>query len=181
MNINATTDHYKNVRQFCKLANQAAPEVPTMPDRATAKLRAALILEEALETVRALGMDVVVFTEDEEILADKTIPRFPTTKLAAKEPQQFVGIVDLQRDIDLEGIADGCADISVVTTGTLVACGLPDKELLELVDQNNLDKFGPGHSYTPTGKLQKPPGHKPPNITGWLAAQRRQTTPFGAV
>jgi predicted HAD superfamily Cof-like phosphohydrolase len=69
---------------------------------------------------------------------------------------------------DLVEIADGCADISVVTIGTLVACGIPDKGLLELVDDNNLNKFKYGLIRDQFGKIVKPTDHQPPNIAAYL-------------
>lgn len=53
-------------------------------------------------------------------------------------------------------VADSCIDIMVVVTGILSQFGLEDLPLLEIVDQNNLKKFGPGHSYSSEGKLLKP-------------------------
>lgn len=144
------TLHYQRVKSFMKKAKQGTPAWPAVPDERTRILRARLILEEALETAEALGVQVSVqghlVGEDGQL----SFTAHPT-----KKP-------------DLVGIADGCADVSVVTTGTLVACGIPDHELLNLVDENNLAKFGPGHSFREDGKLIKPPHHRPPNITGLL-------------
>jgi predicted HAD superfamily Cof-like phosphohydrolase len=64
----------------------------------------------------------------------------------------------------LVAIADGCADIKVVTTGTLSAFGIADDLIQQLVDYNNLEKFGPGHGYREDGKLVKPPEHRPPQL-----------------
>src|SRR5690606_33615746 len=71
-------------------------------------------------------------------------------------------------EFDLEKTVDGCCDLKVVTTGTLSSCGIPDELFQKEVDENNLKKFGPGHSYREDGKLIKPPGHQPPNIKGLL-------------
>ena len=65
---------------------------------------------------------------------------------------------------NLVAIADGCADLSVVTIGTLVACGIPDRDLLWEVDVNNLKKFAPGLTIREDGKLIRPPDHPPPDI-----------------
>ncbi len=45
---------------------------------------------------------------------------------------------------------------------------MPDKEIQKMVDNNNLEKFGPGHSIREDGKLIKPPYHKAPDIQGFL-------------
>jgi len=41
----------------------------------------------------------------------------------------------------LKDIINGCCDVLVVTTGTLSACGVNDIRPVEIVDENNLDKF----------------------------------------
>lgn len=142
-------------------ARQALPDEPTLPDESIRKLRAAIILEEALETVKALGFDPVLALRDQ--------PSRPALAL------QTVTIKDItfysHGAPDLPEIADGCADISVVTTGTLAACGIADKPLLRLVDENNLAKLAPGHSFRSDGKLLKPPGHKRPDFAAALREQ----------
>lgn len=134
-------------------ARQECPLTPTMPDEKVRQLRARLILEEALETIKALG--VKVFTASSLGNVDKAHVRFESSHEAP----------------DLVEIADGCADISVVTIGTLIACGIQDVSLLEAVDQNNLEKFKPGHSINEHGKLIKPPKHLPPDIDKVLREQ----------
>lgn len=104
------------------------------------KLRAKLILEEALETIHALGFRVV---GDGELRSH--------------------GL-----GFNLIGTIDGCFDLRVVTTGTLSAFGIPDESGQRLVDENNLAKFGPGCTVRSDGKLIKPPDHKAPDLEGWL-------------
>ena len=145
------TKHQKNVDAFMILAQQMLPGKPTIPDEKTRELRARLILEEALEAVEALGFKPRV--EDERglvTLAIDAIEFYPN------------------EGPNLAQIIDGCCDIKVVTTGTLSACGIPDDAFQELVDQNNLAKFGPGGYRREDGKWVKPPGHQPPDIDGML-------------
>lgn len=142
------TDHQNRIEKFMNLAKQDVPSEPSLPDPETCRLRASLILEEALETIDGLGCEVLYERSNNLTKSNLSI-------VNVKEPS----LVD---------IADGCADISVVTIGTLSACGIPDKKLLEIVDQNNLDKFGEGHSFRPDGKLIKPPDHRPPDILGYI-------------
>jgi predicted HAD superfamily Cof-like phosphohydrolase len=142
------TPHQQRIEAFMRLAKQDVPEAPVIPNDKILRLRAALILEEALETIDALGCDVLV---DRTIFATKA-----NTSVVSSHPAS------------LEDVADGCADISVVTIGTLSACGIPDEPLLEMVDQNNLDKFGEGHSIRADGKLIKPPSHQPPKIKEYI-------------
>ena len=137
--------HQILVEDFMRKARQDLPESTCVPNRHIRQLRAKLILEEAVETVEALGFSVVQNpTGDFSFIAD--------------------------REPDLLEIIDGCCDIKVVTTGTLSACGVPDLPFQECVDLNNLAKFGPGHSWREDGKLIKPEGHKPPDIAGVLTS-----------
>lgn len=139
------TPHQHRVERFMMKANQEVPRYPVIPNRETRRLRANLILEEAAETVRALGFQCV-------------------TKIFSKEVEP-----------NLVEIVDGCADISVVTIGTLSACGVSDQPILEAVDANNLAKFGPGSCRRESdGKWIKPPGHKPPDIMALLREQAAQ-------
>ena len=149
MSISKVTEHYSRVKQLnAKIDPKTAPSTITMPDSKTRELRARLILEEAMETIDALGCTVMYETY-------QTLDFDWMTVEATHEP-------------DLVEIADGCADISVVTIGTLVACGIPDLPLFEMVDTNNLAKFGPGGYLREDGKWIKPPDHQPPNIKDLL-------------
>lgn len=161
-----TTPHYRRVRAFMvalqrgrnafRVAN-GMPTVPQLPERPTDPgpalrlLRARLILEEALETVRALGF---------------TLRQDDGTDLIDIGNTQFVD----DSPFDIVGVADGCADVSVVAIGTLVECGLRDAPVLRLVDENNASKNGPGSQFV-GDKLMKPPGFKPPDIAGEVARQ----------
>lgn len=147
-----TTPHQDRVIEFMDKAGQNLPSIPTLPTREVALLRAKLILEEALETISALGFTPRQLGDTDLIDVDNT---------------DFIP----DKDIDLVGIVDGCCDVSVVTIGTLAAIGVGDGPLLLEVDRNNLAKFGPGHSRRADGKLIKAPGHTPPDIIGRLRAQ----------
>lgn len=147
------SEHYKKVEEFMRLAKQGTPSEPIMPDEDTRLLRAKLIFEEAKETISALGFDLI----QTESSLDGDLDFVPNGQ------ENLVEIID------------GCCDIKVVTTGTLVACGVPDKPFQEEVDQNNLDKFGPGHSFREDGKLIKPPDHKPPRIADLLKCIQENT------
>lgn len=143
------TIHQARVAKFMQLAGQELPTSPMIPDANTRLLRARLILEEAFETVRALGFQPMV--ERYKIDAD-------TVELDPIPP-------------DLIQIADGCADISVVTVGTLLACGIQDEPLLAAVDRSNLEKFAPGATRRADGKWLKPPDWKAPDIASVLKEQ----------
>lgn len=143
-----STPHYDRVKEFCRLAGQETPETITIPDAATRILRAKLILEEALETVEALGIKVYAGTASETPLDHDTF-RYEATG-----------------EVDVEMVADGCADISVVTVGTLIAFGIDDEALLAEVDAANLRKFGPGGYRRDDGKWVKPPDWVAPDVVG---------------
>lgn len=126
-------------------AGQETPSRTTIPDEETRLLRARLILEEALETVHALGVSVHVGGR-EEPLEESDLQLQPSGT------------------VDLEGVVDGCADISVVTMGTLIAFGIDDEPVLAEVDSANLRKFGAGGYRREDGKWMKPTDWTPPNI-----------------
>ena len=150
VNLMEESSHYRKVKQFMQGAKQGTPDKPSIPDEETRLLRARLILEEALETVEALGFSACV--EPFGIL-----PSITTGKIVLLPKGQP----------NLELIIDGCCDLKVVTTGTLIACGIPDEFVQGLVDDNNLDKLARG-TLRDDGKLVKPPDHKPPDILGFV-------------
>ena len=128
-----------------------------MPDEETRLLRAKLILEEAVETIKAMGVGVRL--RDSEGHAG----------VVTVDPHELSFYIE--GEVDLEGVVDGCADVSVVTVGTLIAFGVDDEPILEEVDQANLRKFGPGSYAREDGKWMKPPGWTPPDILGVLERQ----------
>lgn len=138
--------HYARIRTFMQKAGQATRDQPTMPTEEERVLRAKLIMEEALETCEALGVKVVARAADESL--DPAALYFC---MSDKAP-------------DLIKIADGCADLSVVTVGTLIACGIADTDLFQIVDEHNLAKFGPGGYRRDDGKWIKPPDLQPPDM-----------------
>lgn len=92
------TQEQRSVRDWMVAFGQETPNKPCIPSLEVRKLRAKLILEEALETILALGFEIDFnYKCDEEW--DEVAP-------------------------NLKEIADGCEDLKVVTEGTLVACGL---------------------------------------------------------
>ncbi len=144
------SSHQRRVEAFMRGSGQAVPSFPQMPTEGTRKLRAALILEECLETIEALGYRIVL-----------------------KDGSPALTPVPYNSSFSLEKIIDGCCDVQVVTTGTLSACGVPDMPFLIEVDRNNMDKVEhPCRNYDTNGKLLKPKGHSPPRITEILSRFR---------
>lgn len=110
------------VKDWMQRFGQETPVTPVIPSLEVRRLRAKLILEEALETIKALGFSALI--EDH---LDKTL---------AIDVESVV-LADVYRP-DLEAIADGCADLRVVTVGTEVACGIPgDKTFAEVMRSND--------------------------------------------
>lgn len=130
-----------------RLAGQEVREYPGLPGREILKRCANLILEEAIETVRGMGFYVDGDFND-------------------------YWLRDHPEGSSLTEAVDGCADLRVVATCALSAMGVDDESIQKLVDDNNLQKFGPGGHRREDGKWVKPPGHKPPDIAGELDRQR---------
>ena len=145
------SDHQQRVERFMRLAGQDVPNKPQVPSEEVRLLRARLIMEEALETIEALGVCVRDFIRLKIYITDL----------------EFCS----EYSPNLSQIIDGCCDLSVVTTGTLSACGIADEEPQRRVDVNNLEKFGPGGHRDENGKWIKPPGHKPPSFDDLIGTQ----------
>jgi len=156
------SNHQQRIEETMALASQETPSTPTEPSLEVRKLRASLIIEEAIETIeRGLGIEVVVSYPDNNVGDRSEMPLSCMAHFEFNEDGPF----------NMIETADGCADLSVVNTGTLSACGIRDTLLLREVDENNLAKFGDGAILREDGKYQKPPGHKPPDIRKILMNQ----------
>ncbi len=156
--LNTRTRHQERVEDLMRKANQPIPNFPTVPDDKTILLRARLMMEEVLETIHAMGVFVYCLNDNETDMGYSDV---------------FMSCLDFEKlaPSNIVEVADGCADVSVVTIGTASAFGIGMAPILKAVDENNLAKFGPGHSYREDGKLIKPPGHKPPDLKSILIAQ----------
>jgi predicted HAD superfamily Cof-like phosphohydrolase len=150
------TEHQKRIELFMRAAGQDLYDWPVVPDAETRILRAKLILEEAFETIEE-GLGIRVRLNLNRIASDRV-----RAEMLEFEPSLEPDLIEL---------ADGCADLSVVTIGTLSACGISDQSLLEEVDAANLRKFGPGSYRRADGKWIKPPDFRPPDIAKVLREQ----------
>jgi predicted HAD superfamily Cof-like phosphohydrolase len=135
-------------------ARQIIPTAPCIPNQKVRVLRAKLILEEAFETVHALGFNVMacghfLYTTEFEYKTNDDGP-------------------------DLEQIIDGCIDTNYVCTGTLVACGVPDLPHIAEVNRANLDKMK-NITVNQEGKFNKPSGWIPPDHSGAGASYDEQS------
>lgn len=128
------TNEQKQVRDWMLAFGQECPEKPLIPSLEVRKLRAKLILEEALETIWSLGFGIKLDGAS-----------------AAAGYVFDIADVEFKNDFhipDLTKIADGCEDLKVVTEGTLVACGLLQSGP---VDEQNPEAKPDG---TPIGKYE---------------------------
>ena len=122
--------------------NLELPCVPyTVPSDEVRRLRAKLILEEAIETINGLGFTVKAMSDAADI---SIVPSF------ASRPSSWEY---------MEQVIDGCVDTIYVCTGTLAAYGVPDLPHIIEVNRANDSKFPHGQAtLNDYGKFQKPPG-----------------------
>lgn len=135
-----------------ELAGQELPTNPQIPDKHTLELRARLIAEEFSELLMGFGFGFSLNIWNSE----NPDNNFYESYSSVTKP-------------NLVSIADGIADLTVVSTGTGLACGIPVEEIQEAVDENNLKKFGPGGYRDSNGKWIKPIGFKGPDIQGIIS------------
>lgn len=141
-----------HANRFCRAAaakvdpRQQDPTAPyCVPDEERRRLLAQLVLEEALETVSALGFHV----GDEDGIWLMIHAQLEPTSAGP----------------DLEKIIDGACDTIFVATGVMVGCGVPDTPHLMEVCRANEAKFPNGLAVMnpTTGKYLRPPGWVPPD------------------
>ena len=138
----------RQVREFMEAAQQALPSQPTVPSLEVRMLRASLMLEECIETIRdGLGLDIFI--------------KAPTDHGARLEDvllAQEAGLWFELHSGDLVCIADGCADTKVVTDGTALACGIDLEPVFAEVHRSNMSKFIDG-TFREDGKYVKGPSY----------------------
>jgi len=121
------TKEQEQVKQFMQTFGQETPDKPTIPSLEIRKLRAKLILEEALETIKGLGIRP-------ELIED----------FGVKESDIEIRNMDFIEDDEpsLIEIADGLADLHYVGyCGAAVACGLDMEPIFSEINRSNLTKL----------------------------------------
>jgi predicted HAD superfamily Cof-like phosphohydrolase len=161
----AKSPHQLRVEAFMHAAQQAVPNSPQVPADEIRLCRARLIYEEALETINAMGVQVEIAAGDNST----AILNSPKDATIRDTEMKITNLADLQE------VADGCADLRVVTTGTLSAFGIADELLQEEVDYNNLEKFGKDYCVRSDGKIIKSPQHRSPDLGAVLDWQRKSS------
>ena len=147
--VNDLTTGAMSVATFMLKAGQKLPMRPTIPSDEVLKLRCELLLEEVLEFCWACGFTVHEGNPDKE----------PTTRLG--EEWGFETIRARTLSPNYEEMIDACADVWYVNTGSILALGSGDSDLINAVSVANLRKFEGNYSIR-NGKLVKPKYWKKP-------------------
>jgi predicted HAD superfamily Cof-like phosphohydrolase len=129
---------YQNVKQFMTVMEQEVPSKVCDPGFAVRHLRAKLILEEALETVRALGFG----------------PLFNNMEVEMKD-LHFEELYEF----NFEEVFDGLLDSDYVgLQGTSIALGLSEEQVqkgIEEVHKSNMSKLWTNYEYSRTNEQQE--------------------------
>lgn len=141
----------EQVTEFHVAFGQDIGEKPAVPDKATVRLRAKLVAEEAFEFVQAL---IPVGIEG---LKDATL--------------DVIAKADVR--VNLAEAADALADLDYVSEGSRLAFGINGEPIAALVHANNLSKLGPDGKplKRADGKVVKPDSWTPPDVAGELRRQ----------
>ena len=125
-----------------QLFGQETPSRPVVPDLKTRKLRAKLMLEECLETIRlGLGLSIMVNARAEHDMKAGEEAWLHLTNDNAK-PDDIEFDDSEGRSPDLVQIADGCGDSDYVgPCGTALACGIDMEEVFDEIHHSNMSKL----------------------------------------
>lgn len=187
------TNGQTQVADFMRFFGQATPDKPVQLDEETSKLRAQLILEEALETITK-GLGLAVGLQDRNgntvVITEANLSYWLTYK--EHEPIKYIK----QKEVDLVELADGLADLAYVGEfGTAVAAGIDLEPIQDEVHRSNMTKawtaadLEAGKKAHPTavvedyggglyrlvrsdGKVIKSPSYKPADIAPLIEAQK---------
>jgi predicted HAD superfamily Cof-like phosphohydrolase len=160
------TGHCRSVFRFMQNAEQEIPVAPTVPSLEVRQLRARLVMEEAFELVKAMGLRVDVLANSgpgpEPEQGDES---FLGLELRHHDQLVFRESCELDGEYDIFEVVDACGDLRVVTTGTLLAFGCRnDRAYQRIIDDSNLRKFD-GGTRREDGKWLKPANWVPPTIS----------------
>jgi len=128
---------------------QHIPDKPIIPHKDVRELRAALIYEEAIEAIKAMG--VSIYPKEEKSITD--------LKMSDLE-------FEADKDCNIIEVADGLADSEVVVLGTYLTFGLlNDSEIFSEIHRSNMSKFPLGYNgMRPDGKWVKPDNFNEPDL-----------------
>lgn len=136
-----------NVKEFHETFNHPVATSPTLGNSELRELRAKLILEEAIETINALGCEVL-----------HSFGRL------------HVHTTQFEKDLNLADVAKELADLDYVTKGTYLALGIPANAVEDEVHRSNMSKVGEDGKpiYRDDGKVLKGPNYSPADIKAVL-------------
>jgi hypothetical protein len=126
------------VAEFMTKFGQEVPKSPIQLDEKTAKLRAALILEEAFETItKGLGLSVRLVDSYENHSSDFTVKEGSLNCLTFDFKKE--------KEPDLVQLADGLGDLAYVAEfGTAVAAGIDLEPIQDEIHRSNMSKLWSG-------------------------------------
>lgn len=149
---NTLSEHIDNVREFCKLAGQVAPEQLTMPSDDIRLLRVKLTIEEALEQAQAFGV----------IVSPRSLVGEPIESI-----NDLDFIINVNQEVDPVAVMDSAVDLLWVgVTGPAVCLGLSHKleDCILEVDSSNMSKFIDGYKDPDSGKWIKGISYEPADL-----------------
>lgn len=157
----------QKIEEFMIAAKQSIPEVPTYPTEKIAKLRAMLVLEEALELI-VKGLGVTLLRDGYgEIYSLQNLLSTLKDMTPIKEDET-----------NLLQLADGIADLEYVSTGTASACGIKMQPIFDEVHRSNMTKSIDG-TFREDGKYVKGPNYSKADIQRELDRQMKLCTVCG--
>lgn len=147
------SEHQDWVQTFMRAVEQGVPDVPSLKEFPF-DLRIGLILEEALEFVKACGYVVDVETQDGFV--------------------ELFGMdfIRLKRDSDPDFVEmlDALGDLLYVVYGAASSTGVDIDPIFEEIHRTNMNKLGGGVRES-DGKRLKPEGWQPPRLKRLLDLQ----------
>lgn len=129
--VSVMTNEQRSIQEWMNQFRQETPASPAIPSLEVRRLRAKIVLEEALELIMALGIGSI--SDDFGCVID-----LEEVAIALKRPDCVLN-EDMLPNLIL--IADGCADLRVVTVGTEVACGIDGERTMDEVMRSNFTKL----------------------------------------
>lgn len=137
--------------------------VPTVPNDDRVRLRARLVIEEAIEFIEAcFGIDPLHCRYDcRRDFKNQCLARL---EFELDEIKGRLGVIidDLPVHLDLPAAADALADVAYVVEGSNLEFGIPTYAVLDEVHRSNMAKVG--GPIREDGKQLKPEGWTPPDI-----------------
>lgn len=180
----------QRVKNFMLTFGQNCPDKPTQLDEKTAKLRAALILEECLETItKGLGLAIQI----SQCNLGPSSLNWEEIELNERNIKHETVVINFvkEKEVDLVELSDGIGDIAVVTLGTSIAAGIDQEPITQdildsndskLWEEKDLDKAPENFTKTKidsglyivrgeNGKIAKSPSYRPANPGKFIEEQ----------